>query len=88
MYLPEIGRWGVIDLLAEKYMPISPYAYALNNPIVFVDHEMTATFGENGDAVEDDANAKAATLTKNHEGINYLFGQTPIKENGKEIPKK
>jgi RHS repeat-associated protein len=39
MYMPEIGRWGVVDPLGEKYMPISPYAYALNNPVMFVDHD-------------------------------------------------
>jgi len=39
MYMPETGRWGVIDPLTEKYMPISPYAYGLNNPIIFVDRD-------------------------------------------------
>lgn len=39
MYMPDIGRWSCIDPLAEKYMPISPYAYALNNPLIFVDHD-------------------------------------------------
>ncbi len=37
MYMPDIGRWGVIDNKAEKYSLFSPYAYALNNPIKFVD---------------------------------------------------
>lgn len=32
-----LGRWWVIDPLAEKYHPISTYAYVLNNPIVFID---------------------------------------------------
>ncbi len=36
-YNPEIGRWGSIDPLAEKYYGISPYAYCANNPIKFVD---------------------------------------------------
>ena len=37
MYDPALGRWHVIDNKAEKYSSISPFAYALNNPIIFLD---------------------------------------------------
>ena len=37
MYMPDIGRWGVVDPLAEIYTPFSTYAYVMNNPIMFID---------------------------------------------------
>ena len=36
-YMSRIGRWGSEEPLLEKYISISPYSYAKNNPIVFKD---------------------------------------------------
>jgi RHS repeat-associated protein len=36
-YMPDIGRWGCIDGMAEKYVSNSPYHYANNNPVLNYD---------------------------------------------------
>lgn len=37
MYDPSVGRFTTQDRFSEKYFDFSPYQYAANNPVLFVD---------------------------------------------------
>lgn len=50
-YMPDIGRWGVVDPLAEMNRAWSPFRYGFNNPIRFIDPD-----GRNEDIYEMDVN--------------------------------
>lgn len=36
-YMPDVGRWGVVDPLAEKAPNLSPFRYGFNNPVRYTD---------------------------------------------------
>ncbi|MGI9581923.1 RHS repeat-associated core domain-containing protein, partial [Chryseobacterium sp. RRHN12] len=36
-YMPDLGRWGVVDELSEKFNRHTPYAYVVNDPINGID---------------------------------------------------
>ena len=78
-YMPDIGRWGVLDPLAEAYTKFSPYNYTLNNPIFFIDPNGTYVDTSEIYAKNKDGSYRNPNLVKawnifatSKEGINFL----------------
>ncbi|HEY5750645.1 MAG TPA: RHS repeat-associated core domain-containing protein [Chryseolinea sp.] len=80
MYEPDLGRFIVQDKFTEKYADFTPYHYALNNPLLFVDMNGDSTIFYDNNAnvlyVSDDGLENSAVIVDddNLEDFNKFKG--------------
>jgi RHS repeat-associated protein len=81
MYMPEIGRWGVLDPHAHKYVNDSPYVYGFNSP---------------PNVIDPDGRDAIFTITRNKKGeiigvtvsaVVYITGAGATKERAESLNK-
>ncbi|WP_228449456.1 DUF6443 domain-containing protein [Chryseobacterium sp. 2VB] len=75
MLMPDLGRWGAIDAMSEKYSAWSPYNYAINNPVMVIDPDGN-DISYSGEAAQQAFKAYVATMSTSTEssGGNIFTG--------------
>ena len=87
-YDPVVPSWHTIDPLAEKYYCISPYAYCVNNPVMYFDPDGKWSWDSNGNLVAqkgDDVNTMANYLGTSSSNALQILDRCGIKANSEGI---
>ncbi|TCO10510.1 RHS repeat-associated core domain-containing protein [Natronoflexus pectinivorans] len=72
MYDPALGRFHTIDPLAEKFQQQTPFAYADNNPVRFIDFMgMNAHDPNNSDDEDEEEKATNQRLQEYYQNLGY-----------------
>jgi len=82
--MPDLGRWGAMDAMSEKYSAWSPYNYAINNPVMVIDPDGN-DISYSGEAAQQAFKAYVATMSTSSEtsggniftGFGGTFGEDP-----------